>query len=209
MQLREAKTLGVFNRHDRGFGHIHADFDDGRRDKDLRVAALERRHGSVLVGALHLAVNEPDLVAKKLPQHFGALSCCGDVEVFVFIDQRTHPVDAGAVADGAANAVDHFVNALQRNGARVYGRAARRLFAQDRHVHVAEICQHERARDGRGCHDQYINGGAFFTQRQTLMHAKAMLFVDNGEPEIGERDAFLKKRMGADNDVDIPGGKSG
>ena len=35
-------------------------------------------------------------------------------------------------------------------------------------------------------------------QRQTLMHAEAVLFVDDGEREIVEGDLFLKQRVGAD-----------
>ena len=145
---------------------------------------------------------------KKLPQHLGALCRGGDVEVFVLINQRAHPINAGALADGAANAVDYFVNALKRNGARVDGRTTGRLFAQDRHVHVAEIRQHERARDGRCRHHQHIDSGALFAERQTLVHAKAVLLVHDGEPQIGKHNALLKKRMGTDDNVDVTGGQS-
>ena len=72
MQLRQTKSFGVFDHHDCRFRHIDANFNDRRRDKDLRVAALERLHGGVLFGALHAAMNQPDPVAKVMSQIDGA-----------------------------------------------------------------------------------------------------------------------------------------
>ena len=43
--------------------------------------------------------------------------------------------------------------------------------------------------------------GAFLAQRQALMNAEAVLLVNNGQAEIMEFDAFLKQRMGADNNL--------
>ena len=72
--------------------------------------------------------------------------------VLGFLDQRTDPVDPLAVVDCAADAGDHLVDALDRHGARVDRLAAGRLLAQLRDVHVAEIGQHQRARDRRRGH---------------------------------------------------------
>ena len=35
------------------------------------------------------------------------------------------------------------------------------------------------------------------------MHAEAMLFVDDGQREIGKGHVFLKQRMSADDKIDI------
>src|SRR5258708_19211332 len=43
-------------------------------------------------------------------------------------------------------------------------------------------------------------GGAFFAQTQALMHAEAMLFVDDDQAERGEFDPLLKQGMRADDD---------
>ena len=40
-------------------------------------------------------------------------------------------------------------------------------------------------------------------QRQALVHAEAVLLVDDGEREIAERDVLLEQRMRADQEVDI------
>ncbi len=39
------------------------------------------------------------------------------------------------------------------------------------------------------------------------MHAEAMLLVDDGKREIAERDVVLEQRMGADDEIDVAGGK--
>ena len=43
----------------------------------------------------------------------------------------------------------------------------------------------------------------FSRQRQALMHAEAMLLVDDGEREIVECDVVLKQRVGADQEIDL------
>ena len=43
--------------------------------------------------------------------------------------------------------------------------------------------------------------GAFLAQRQALMNAEAVLLVNNCQAEIMEFDAFLKQRMGANNNL--------
>ena len=73
-----------------------------------------------------------------------------------------------------------------RHRARVDRRAARRLFVERGDIHVAEIGQHQRARDRRRRHHQQIRRLALARQREALMHAEAMLLVDDGEAEIAE-----------------------
>ena len=38
VELREPEALGVFNNHNHGVRHVDADFDDRRRDEQLRFA---------------------------------------------------------------------------------------------------------------------------------------------------------------------------
>ena len=70
-------------------------------------------------------------------------------------------------------------------------------------VHVAEIGQHQRARDRRRGQHQHVHGLALAGQREALMHAEAMLFVDDGEREIVEGYLFLEQRVGADQKIDL------
>ena len=154
-------------------------------------------------------MDDVDGAAKKAAQHLRALLRGGDVEFLALLDQRAHPIGARAAGDGASDARDDFLEPFQRHRARVDLRASRRLFGQRGNVHVAEVSQDESARNRRRGHHQKIGGLALARQGETLAHAKAMLFVDDGEAEIAKRDALLKQRVCADRDVDFASDKRG
>ena len=93
----------------------------------------------------------------------------------------------------------------ERHRARVDRLAAGRLLAQLRDVHVAEIGQHQRARDRRRGQHQHVDRLALAGEREALVHAEAMLLVDDREREIAERDLVLEQRMGADQQIEFAG----
>ncbi len=74
VQLGEAEPLGVLDHHDARLRHVDADLDHRGRDQDLRRALGEGRHGGVLFAALHLAMDEPDLVA-EISRKWAKRSC--------------------------------------------------------------------------------------------------------------------------------------
>ena len=45
-----------------------------------------------------------------------------------------------------------------------------------------------------------VGADALVAQRHALVHAKAMLFIDNDERQLPECHAFLEQRMGSDNE---------
>ena len=63
----------------------------------------------------------------------------------------------------------------------------------------------QRARDRRRRHDQHVGAAAaaLGLQREALMHAEAVLLVDDGEGEIVEDHVGLEQRVRADEDVDL------
>ena len=79
-----------------------------------------------------------------------------------------------------------------------------RQLVDHRDVEVRVGGHGERARNGGRGHDQLMRDEAVFApfslQRQALMHAEAMLLVDDRERERGELDAFLEQRVRADHD---------
>ena len=103
------------------------------------------------------------------------------------------------------------VEPLDRHGAGVDRLAPRRLLVEARDVHVAIGGQQQRARDRRRRHHQELGAAscAFGLQREALMHAEAMLLVDDRKREIAERDVVLEQRMRADDDVDLARGERG
>ena len=170
----------MLDHHDRRLGHVDADFDDGGGDQNLGLAALKARHRRVLLGAFHATVDQADRVAKEAAQGFGTLLRRRDVEFFALFDQRADPIGPRAMLKRPPDPGDDLFQPLQRHGARVYGRAARRLFVELRGVHVAEIGQHQGARDRRRGHDEKIDGVALAAKGEALVHAEAMLLVDDG-----------------------------
>ncbi len=209
MQLREPKALGVLDHHDGRFRHIDADFDDRGRDEKPCLAGGEALHGAILVGAAHLAVDQIDRFAEPLLQRLVALLRRSQIADFGLFDQRTDPINAVAFVDGAFDRIDHLGEPLQRHGAGVDLLPARGFFPQLGNVHVAEIGQHQRARDRRRREHQQIDGLTFAGERQPLMHAEAVLLVDDGQRQIAEHDVILKQRMGADDEIDVADGEAG
>ena len=116
----------------------------------------------------------------------------GEIDAFGFLDQRADPIDAAAFVERARHGLDHVVEALERNGAGIDLLPAGRLLAQFRDVHVAEIGEHQRARDRRRGQHQQIDRLALFGEREPLMHAEAMLLVDDRQSEIAKRHFILE-----------------
>ncbi len=143
---------------------------------------------------------------KRLAQRRVALFGRGDVEGLGFGHQRAHPIDLRAAGDRAVEPVDHLIEALARHGAGEHGLAARRLLVEPRHVHVAIAREQQRARDRRRGHHQELGAAAaaLRLKPEPLMHAEAVLLVDDHEGEVLEGDRLLKQRVGADQDVDAP-----
>ena len=147
-------------------------------------------------------MDEVDQRTEFLFQLGEALLGGGEVRFFRFLDQRTHPVDPPALRQRAADGVDHLVESVDRQRAGVDRLAAGGLLAQLGNIHVAEIGQHQRARDRCRGHHQHVDGFALPGQRQPLVHAEAMLLVDDREPEVAKLHVLLEQRMGADQDMD-------
>ena len=147
-----------------------------------------------------LAVHEADRVAETLLAASAKRSSAAARSiVFGFLDQRADPVDPLAVVERAADRVDHFVEPLERHGAGVDRLAAGRLLAQlarrpCRRNRSAPACAGSAS---RSC-TSMSTASPLRGERQALVHAEAVLLVDDGEREIAERDVLLEQRVGAD-----------
>ena len=68
--------------------------------------------------------------------------------------------------------------------------------------------QLERARNRRGGHHQQVRRHLCLgLEHQPLGHAEAMLLVHHHQPQVAIGHALLEDRMGADQQVDLTGGK--
>ena len=62
---------------------------------------------------------------------------------------------------------------------------------------------HERAWNGRRRHDEDVGVLALGRQRQSLLHAEAVLLVHDGQAKLAELDAGLEQSVCADENVDV------
>ncbi len=87
----------------------------------------------------------------------------------------------------------------------LHRRAAGRQLIDDRNVEIGVRRHRQRARNRRRGHDQLMRKAtgepALLAQQQALMHAEAMLLVDDHQAEALELDAFLEQRVRADRDL--------
>ena len=102
----------------------------------------------------------------------------------------------------------HLVEAIERDGAGVDRQPPGRLLLELGDVHVAEGGQHQRARDRRRGHHQHVDRRTLAGERQALVHAEAVLLVDDGERKIAEIHLVLEQRMGADQEIDLARGEA-
>ncbi len=79
------------------------------------------------------------------------------------------------------------------------GLAPRRQLVDHAHVQIAVNRQRQRARNGRRGHHQHVRMLALFHQLLPLLHAEAMLFVHDREPQFLELHVLFKQRVRADH----------
>ena len=214
MQLRQAEALAVFDHHQAGVGHIDADFDNGGGDQQLQFPGLEALHHRLFLCRLHPPVQQADAQAgqgqlQSLERRLRRLR----FHQFAVFDQRANPVHLPAFAAGGADAIDHFAAALAAHHHGRYRRAARRHFVDHRHVEIGVGRHRQGARDRRRGHHQLVRHqlaiAALVAQGQALVHAEAVLLVDDGQGQILAGHAFLHQGMRADHHARRAGGDVG
>ncbi len=98
MKLGEPEALGVLDDHDGGVGHVDADFDDGRGDEYIDLAALEAAHRDFFVVGAEAAVEQAEAqsgeagVAETLVHldggfQLGSVSARGDFRSGAFAEE--------------------------------------------------------------------------------------------------------------------------
>ena len=187
VQCRQAEPLGILNDHDRRVRHVNADLDDCRRDKHVQLTGLESLHDIVLFLWLQLAVQQADAPVGQ--QCAGGLGVVGRdglqiAHGFVFLDGRADDVDLMPRRNLLVQKAVHVAALFAGDEPCFDGLAARRQLVQHRNIQVAVHEQPQRARDGRGAHDQQVRALCLARQQAALPHAEAVLLVHDGEAEI-------------------------
>ena len=119
-----------------------------------------------------------------------------------FLDQGAHPVGLPPGGAGAAHPLHDFVAAFLADGHCLHRQAPGRQFIDHRGVQVGVNRHGQGAWNRRGRHYQLMralfSGAPLVAQRQALVHAEAVLLVDDDQPQPGELDLLLEQGVGAD-----------
>src|SRR5262249_22626661 len=205
MQLRQAEALGVFDQHDRGVRHVHADLDNSRRHQNLNLIRAECLHYALFLGGLHLSMQQADVEFREdfLAQVLVHLGRVPQIELFGLLDDRIDDVSLAALFDLVADELVNLLAPVFAAHVRRNGRAAGRHFVDDRDFEVAVNGHRKAARDRRSRHYQDVGVDAAPSKLGALQHAEAMLFVDHREAELSELNRILNQRVSADDQVDV------
>ncbi len=210
VELGEAEAFGFEDDHDGGVGDVDADFDDAGGDEGGEVVGAEALHDGFFLVWGEAAVEESDGVRGEsfLP---GEVFFGGGLEGegVAFVDERVDEVGLAALVElvfeegGDLGGVG-----LEADGGGD-GAAAGGEFVEEGDVEVAVDGHGEGAGDGGGGHDEDVGRGALFGEAGALLDAEFVLFVDDGEAEVGEFGVAVEEGVGADEDLGERGGGGG
>ena len=211
VQLGEAEALGMLDDHDGRLRHVDADLDHRGGDQEVDAAAGESRHDAVLLGALHLAMDQADARRRRaLPARRGARSAAARSTELGFLDQRADPIDLGRRARSRGRR-----RRPPRRAARAAGCASRSacgpagFSVQARDVEIAIGGQHQRARDRRRRHHQDVDARCPWRRaRMRCSTPKRCCSSMTASARSLEVDIVLEQRMRADDDVDLARGEA-
>ena len=114
-----------------------------------------------------------------------------------------HEIDLAAAIELAHDGLADDVLVIGRNDRRdrqaILGRRVD-------HAHVAHAHERhvQRARDGGGGERQHVDLLPQLLQPLLVQYAKALLLIDDDQPQVLEHDIFLNQAMRADADVELP-----
>ncbi len=201
VQLRQAKFVGALDDDGVGAGHVDAGFDDGRRHQHVEALVVEVAHHLFQLALAHLPVADADTCLRHQFGKVGGAFFDG----FHIVVQVVHLATAQQLTQ--QRLLHGAVVVLHDEGA--HRQAARRRRGDDRQVAHAGHCHVQRARDRRGGQGEDVDLAAQGLQLLLLAHAKAVLFVDDGQAQVLETHIVLQQLVGADEDVDLAFGQVG
>ena len=171
----------------------------------MHLALLEGLHHCLLFRWFHPPVDEADIKfrQRQLELFPGGFRRLGLQQIGLF-NQRTDPIGlATFLGAGVTHAVDNVAAARVRDSDGRYRGTARRQLIDNRGIEIGISGHRQGARNRRSGHDQLMRVEtlllALFPQRQALMNAKAVLFVDNHQRQAVKLHLLLENGVGADN----------
>ncbi len=195
VQLREAEPVGAVDDDGVGVRVVDAGLDDGRAQQHVVPLLRELAHHALQLALAHLAVRDRDARLRQQARE-------PVVRVLDGVDLVVQVVDLPAAAQLAQHRLaDQAVRMRGDEG--LDGEAPLRRGGDDREVAQAFQRQRQRARDRRRGEREHVHLGAQALQRFLLVHAEAVLLVDDDQAEALELDVAGQQLVGADDDVDL------
>ena len=180
----------------------------------MHLALLEGLHHRLLLRRFHPPVDEADIELRQRQFELfpGGFRRLGFQQIGLF-NQRTDPIGlATFMGTGVAHAVDNIAAPGVGDGDGGHRSSAWRQLVDNRGVQIGVGGHRQGAGDRRGGHDQLMRVESllltFLPQRQPLMHAEAVLFVDNHQRQAVKLHLLLEDGVGADNHLHFAAGDS-
>ena len=199
MHLAEAEQVGALDDERVDRGHVDAALDDGGAHQHV-VAALPEVDHDLFEGAfVHLAVGDRDAgLGHELAQRLGAL-----LDALHAVVHAEHLALAEQLATDRLDGDPLVVLADVGEDRLAVGRRG----LQQRQVADADEAHLERARDRRGGEREHVDVVLQLLHRLLVLHAEALLLVDDEQAEVLELDASCEQPVRADDAVDLAGAR--
>ena len=176
-----------------GARNVDAGFHDGRGEQHIRLAVIERHHAVFEVGRRHLPV-------RRQERHLRHLLPQIPLEERQVRHARRHeialpapePLAQQRFADGHRIELDHIGP---------HGKAIYRRRRDDRQVANTRQRHLQRPRNRRRRQRQHVHVRLQLLQPLLVLHAKALLLVDDDHAQPLEVDPLAEQRVRADHDI--------
>ncbi len=195
VELGQAKMVRPVDDHGVGVGDVQAVFDDGGADQHIHLAVGKAHHHLFQPPLGHLAVGHihPHIGEQPLQPGGDGLDAPHPV-----VDKKGLAAPLQLPLDGLAH---HHLVIFRED--RVDGQPLPRRGVDGTHVADAGQAHVQGAGDGGGGEGEDIHLGAQLFELLFVAHAKALLFVDDQQPQILEGDVLAQQTVGADDQVHL------
>ena len=202
VQLRQAKTIRIIDKHDGGIRHVHAHLYHRSCDEQMCFVGAKSSHHGIFFIRTHAAMQQSHGLIRE--DAFPMLQLRGGrfaLRSLAIFNQRGDDID---LAPGIELRTHKSYNAFGiiriAQGRNDFATACGQL-VYNRHIQITVQGQRERAGNGRGRHHQHIGMIATVDEGLSLHHTELVLLIDNRQPQVCRAILLVKQRMGTHNDT--------
>ncbi len=199
IELGQTKGVGSVYDEGIGVGDVQPRFNDGGRKQDVCLAQIEAMHHRCKLALRHLSVANI---------HAGFRNQLVEMHLHRFdgLYAVMHKEDLTTALEFAQNGLPHQLGRI-RPHMRDDGQALLRRRVEV--GNIAHTCQRhiQRAGNWRGCECQHVHFCTQLLEVLFVCHTKALLLVDDDQPQILELHIRRYQAMCTHHDIDLTGGQ--